>query len=758
MNKMEAVGKVLIDYTFYSGEDLYSDGKIEDELLDIVRQYKEEDFGRIINEKNDWVYLYHLSQVRKNIVSWIPMKSDAKVLEIGSGCGAITGALAEKGEKVDCVELSKKRSLINANLNKNLPGITIKVGNFEEIEPYLDRDYDVITLIGVWEYSAMYLSGENPFFHFLELLKKHMKKDGMIIVAIENKFGMKYWAGCKEDHSSLYFEGLEGYTRTNTAVTFGHKELEKIFREMSYQAKFYYPYPDYKLPLHIYSDEYLPQKGVLNDNGKNLDNDRVILFDERKVFDSVIQDEMFPYFSNSFLIILRNEQVFDENKVIYTKYSNERRPEFRIRTDIIQDSEGNRVVKKYPMHKKAQTHIQNILRAKALLDERAKNLPVMFNKCKLDGDVVTLEYVKGNNLEDVLEKLLLEGKENEAKAYMIKAKEIVLSMVNATFRETEEFVSVFGSYAKEGEPAVEGADIDLIFSNIICQENDWNILDYEWTFRFPIPAKYILYRMILYFQAPQGYDKSKLYALFEISEDEQAMFYKMDQSFMEYVYCGEVRIADSKIIKPKYRMDEWILEKTPEEYGVSIYFDYGLGMNERDKKIVTYTSPEDISIDIGVDSSLQAIRLDPMEHSGIVYMKKVEAFSDAGVYVPNFQINGYEVGDGYYSFETEDPWFYFQDWENNTTRLHIELEIGKLSPRISHRMLEKIKEIMREAEQAVEKAEQTVEKVKMKAEQAVKEAEKKEEKAKEEALEAKRNESVIKKKLRHLFHKIKYKE
>lgn len=318
--KQEKVGLVTLDYTLYSGEDLYSDGQIEDELLNIVQNYEEEQFENIIKEKKDWAILYHLSQVRQNIVNWFPITKDQKVLEIGAGCGAITGALANRAGQVDCVELSKKRSLINANRNKKYDNITIKVGNFEKIEPLLDKDYDVITLIGVWEYSALYLDAENPFEKFLNLLKKHIKKGGKVIIAIENKFGLKYWAGCKEDHTGLFFEGLEGYTKTKGAITFGKNALEKMFSDAAYCAQFYYPYPDYKLPLRIYSDDYLPKRGELNLNGCNLDTDRLVLFNDDKVFDQIVEEGMFPFFSNSFLIVLENKEAKEHISKINDKH------------------------------------------------------------------------------------------------------------------------------------------------------------------------------------------------------------------------------------------------------------------------------------------------------------------------------------------------------------------------------------------------------------------------------------------------------
>ena len=68
---------------------------------------------------------------------------------------------------------------------------------------------------------------------------------------------------------------------------------------------FYYPYPDYKLPEKIFSDEYLPHENELNVNHRNFDRNRVRLFDENKVYGELIRAEMFPEFSNSFLIVAK---------------------------------------------------------------------------------------------------------------------------------------------------------------------------------------------------------------------------------------------------------------------------------------------------------------------------------------------------------------------------------------------------------------------------------------------------------------------
>ena len=303
------IGEVTLDYTYYSGKDLYVDGS-EEELLNLVQQYEPEEYNKVIVEKNTWPILYHLSAIRGNIVEWLPITKEDEVLEIGAGCGAITGTLAQKAKQVDCIELSKMRSLVNANRNKQHDNITIMVGNFQDVEKNITKKYDYITLIGVFEYAASYIQSETPYEEFLKIIKKHLKSDGKIIIAIENKYGLKYWAGCKEDHVAQFFAGIEGYVGIQHIRTFSKQELQTIAEKVGLgNVEFYYPYPDYKLPLEIYSDKRLPKIGELTNNLRNFDNDRMVLFDESRVYDNLIKDGLFDIFSNSYLLVLQQEEI-----------------------------------------------------------------------------------------------------------------------------------------------------------------------------------------------------------------------------------------------------------------------------------------------------------------------------------------------------------------------------------------------------------------------------------------------------------------
>jgi len=301
MTNKEKIGGVILDYSFYDEEHSYSDGEeVEEFLLTVFKKGK--DIFEILASDNRWPVLYHLSPMRKNIVLPMDLSRDDCVLEIGSGMGAITTPLSERVRRVDCVEISKVRSLANAYRNRHRDNITIYVGSFGKIK--LERKYDVIALIGVLEYAELYIDGANPFIEFLGTLYDLLKPGGKIYVAIENRLGVKYFAGSPEDHWGKAYFGIEGYNADKKgAKTFSKSELEHLLKDSGFaNFYFYYPVPDYKLPKYVYSDEYLPKMSDEIPGNIAYDNDNYRAFNEQKVLDALKNTEDFKVLSNSFLV------------------------------------------------------------------------------------------------------------------------------------------------------------------------------------------------------------------------------------------------------------------------------------------------------------------------------------------------------------------------------------------------------------------------------------------------------------------------
>lgn len=186
-------------------------------------------------------------------------------------------------------------------------------------------------------------------------------------------------------------------------------------------------------------------------------------------------------------------------EIIYTKYSNERNRRFCIRTDIL-ENEGKRFVRKKSLYPEGSLHIQNIFRWYKKLDEIYKNYGLVCNQCKLETDEIYLEYIQGKTLEETLDGLLEKGEPQKAvemfENYLLKVKDICAGQ---EFQMTEAFSNVFGEVELEsGLECSPITNIDMLCSNLVLTDIPC-VLDYEWTFEFPIPGKFVLYRIIHYY-------------------------------------------------------------------------------------------------------------------------------------------------------------------------------------------------------------------------------------------------------------------
>jgi len=288
-----------LNLQYYKAPDAYSDGAIEDELLQLVE--KPQEFMAVLARDDRWPLLYHLSPERRNLLEWYPFRRNAALLEIGAGCGALTGLFAERVAQVTAVELSAKRSRIVERRYADRPNLEIMAGNFADM-PF-DRAFDYITMVGVLEYTRAFIQSPDPYQDLLGRIAAILKPDGVLFVAVENRLGLKYFAGARDDHTGRQFDGIEGYPGGG-AETFTRDELSLLLRAGGFaEQTFYYPHPDYKLPMEIFSDACLPAASHMLADGPNYDQERLKLFSEQQAFATIIRDGKFPLFANSFLVL-----------------------------------------------------------------------------------------------------------------------------------------------------------------------------------------------------------------------------------------------------------------------------------------------------------------------------------------------------------------------------------------------------------------------------------------------------------------------
>lgn len=464
----------------------YSDGQaIEKEMLELAKKGNVDWY-----QDKRWPIVYHFSHLRHNILNWYPFKDDCSILEVGAGCGALTGLLCERGGHVTAVELTKIRAQINYERHKDWNNLEIVVGDFRKFES--ERRFDYIIVNGVLEYAAFMFPGSHPYEDFLKKAESLLAPGGIILLAIENRIGLKYLAGSREDHTGQWYSGINNYSQGESVRTFTKTELVSLIERSGLKAcKAYYPYPDYKFPEEIFTDESVnrrtPEVGDFH-----LDQTWKNLFSVRSMNRTLMEEGIADRFANSFLMEIARDgqtQRLAQN-IDYVKVSANRREPLRIAT-IIDYAHG--CVKKIPLHASGWTHLENMAQRSGAGNGWMRNLA-----CIRREEGIEFPFVENQTVLNHLEDLLESGEREEASAYLKTLSQKILDMgMTDKPGYGEEFEAVFGQMRLDVPLHwVDGGNIDLIVDNLFIDNPCLNVIDYEWTLNCPVPMEFVVWRMI----------------------------------------------------------------------------------------------------------------------------------------------------------------------------------------------------------------------------------------------------------------------
>jgi SAM-dependent methyltransferase len=496
-------------------------------------------------------------------LGWYDFDKNASLLEIGAGCGALTGLFCEKVKDVTAVELSKRRASIAVNRTKDKCNLEIIVGNFNDIK--FTKQFDYITLIGVFEYAGKFMPTTTPHHDFLIKIKKLLKPNGTLIIAIENKFGLKYWAGAGEDHTGRIFDSIENYPKNKGVETFSKLELSQLLNEIGFKyADFYYPMPDYKIPTQIFTDEYLPQLNQMGDFAVRYDKKGAQFFDEKLAFCNLIKNKQFGFFSNSFLILAKNTETVERMIYVNTRRQTDRM--FQIETSIVQ-RESSRYSQKRALTHEAMQHIENIYQNYLFLKEKYRTIPELdVVDAELKVDKIVFDYVEGTNLSIPVKNAVLKRDKQDFLKYLDMCKDLIYGV---SAGQTKDFVTtpliekLFGKWKIKDIVCVEYANIDLIVDNIILKNDKYIAIDYEWVVRESIPRNYVLARTIFNLYAQyKGLLKTlvpqtELFRHVGIPAREVGIYLKMEYNFKKYVNKNNLYAINKRYEKTRSWSDKY---------------------------------------------------------------------------------------------------------------------------------------------------------------------------------------------------------
>jgi SAM-dependent methyltransferase len=293
----------------YAGIPYSDGGELESRMLgDVIACTDVSDSSPELRGRiTDWPSEYHFSPLRANLLRPFSFKGK-RVLELGCGCGALTRFLGESGADVVAVEGSPRRAAIAAARCRDLPNVRVYCDNIAGFG--VDNDFEVVTLIGVLEYARVFFpSTDDAVQRCLQIARGFLADDGELYLAIENQLGLKYFNGCSEDHTGIPYFGIHDCYTEQGVVTFGKKELAGRLQAAGFtNTEFFFPFPDYKLPELILSEQALAHPDLcLGDllchaNSRDYGKPALQAFHEGLAWRGIARNGLVGDLANSFLV------------------------------------------------------------------------------------------------------------------------------------------------------------------------------------------------------------------------------------------------------------------------------------------------------------------------------------------------------------------------------------------------------------------------------------------------------------------------
>ena len=289
----------------------YADGA-EDELLELFRTVEDLRVGsdELAAAIRDWPTAYHLAPERAALLAPLVIGPSDQVLDVGAGSGANTRICADRGAMVTAVEGSTARAELVAHRCAGLNRVEVLCGPLDGLGDGRRGAYDVALVVGVLEYAGTGQGGGSGTAALLSGVVDALAPGGVVVLAIENRLGLKYLLGFPEDHLGLPWVGWEGY-RDGEPTTWSRRELAQMLADAGLDAqRWLYPFPDYKLPAVVLSEEIYqrPDAADMVDQivGHPTSSEYarpVLVADDRAAHRTMVAAGLGPDVANSFLIV-----------------------------------------------------------------------------------------------------------------------------------------------------------------------------------------------------------------------------------------------------------------------------------------------------------------------------------------------------------------------------------------------------------------------------------------------------------------------
>lgn len=216
-------------------------------------------------EKSPWLARIVTDPSRDLFFRLNPPAPGARVLDVGAGWGQLSLPLAARHEVTALEPTPERLAFIRAAAAQDGLADRIHFVQADFLDLRFSTTYDLIACIGVLEWVPGHRVGDPRKLQveFLARARDALSPGGILVVGIENRFGLKYLLGARDDHLGVPGIAVLDHALADRrwrklkgeplrSLTHTRMELALLFAEAGFAIPaFHAAFPDYKLPQVI---------------------------------------------------------------------------------------------------------------------------------------------------------------------------------------------------------------------------------------------------------------------------------------------------------------------------------------------------------------------------------------------------------------------------------------------------------------------------------------------------------------------------
>ncbi|MFH1453404.1 MAG: class I SAM-dependent methyltransferase [Armatimonadota bacterium] len=319
----------------FNKQDLYWCNFPKEVMTKLNKKAEEEGYEKaledVIEDKD--IREYMVEEGRIDPLFFLPVTKDSVVLDVGCKWGGLTIPVSGYCKTIVGIDATYETVKFLDIRKRQMKKDNIHLASASALEmPFKENSFDVVILNGVLEWlgygtsfdatkdygtkvSNLKIHNEKPDKmqkKALENIYRVLKPGGVLLIGIENRFGLHYFFGMPEDHANLKYVGLmprgianwymkKKLNREFRTYTYSMPALRNILKSIGFNdIEFFASFPSYREPDYIFSlgkPELL--KYFMKNHNKSMSKNPV----KRAIWSFLVNTGLYKFFVPSFLVI-----------------------------------------------------------------------------------------------------------------------------------------------------------------------------------------------------------------------------------------------------------------------------------------------------------------------------------------------------------------------------------------------------------------------------------------------------------------------